>query len=336
MKAIVLRELGGADKLRLEEVPDPQPGAGEVVVKLRAAALNHRDVWICHGQYAGIKLPIILGSDGAGVVAEAGEGVDPTMIGRECVINPSLDWGPHERVQQRSYRMLGLPDNGTFAELIKIPAANVYPKPAGLSWEEAAAVPLAGLTAYRATVTRARVQAGETVLVTGIGGGVATFALQIAKHLGARVFVTSGSDAKLARARELGADGGVNYHSPEWAKELVALCGGAGPDAVIDSAGGQSLEKAVEIVKPGGRIVFYGATTGLAPNLDLRRIFFKQLDVLGSTMGNPREFGEMLKLFDGGGLRPVIDQVFPLAEAVAAHRRMEEAEQFGKIVLRIE
>lgn len=336
MKAVVLRELGGPENLLYEDVPDPQPGTGEVVVKLKNAALNHRDVWIRKGLYAGIKLPIILGSDGAGVVATVGDGVDKSLVGSAVIINPGLCWGADERVQSSDFRILGLPDDGTYAEYVKVPAEYIHAKPENLSFAEAAAIPLAGLTAYRAVVTRARVQAGETVLVTGIGGGVATFALQIARHLGARVFVTSGSDAKIERAKELGAAGGVNYKSPDWAKELVALNDGQGPDVVVDSAGGESLEKAVEIVKPAGRIVFFGATTGLAKKLDLRRIFWKQLNILGSTMGSPAEFAAMVRLYGAGGLRPAVDKIFPLAEAPASHTRMEEAEQFGKIILACE
>lgn len=335
MKAIVLRELGGPEKLLYEDVPAPVAGPGEVVVQLKAAALNHRDRWIRLGQYAGIKVPIILGSDGAGVVASVGEGVDDALVGRAVVINPSLDWGADEAAQSKKFRILGLPDDGTYAEFIKVPAANVLAKPDHLSFEEAAAIPLAALTAYRAVATRAQVKAGETVLVTGIGGGVATFALQIAKALGARVLVTSGSDDKLAKAQELGAAGGANYKTQDWAKEITALTDGAGPDVIIDSAGNGTLETAVKIVKPAGRIVFFGATNGLAPNLDLRRIFFKQLNLLGSTMGSAREFAAMLQLYGEQQLRPAVDQVFPLAEAAAAHQRMEEAGQFGKLVLQI-
>jgi zinc-binding alcohol dehydrogenase/oxidoreductase len=292
-------------------------------------------VWIRKGMYAGIKLPMVLGSDGAGQVSEVGEGVDRSLVGQAAVINPSLDWGSDERVQGPSFRILGLPDYGTYAQFVKVPAQNVFRRPAGLSVEEAAAIPLAGLTAYRALVTRAQVRAGETVLVTGIGGGVSSFALQIAKKLGARVLVTSGSDAKLARAQELGAEGGVNYHKDDWAKEIVKLAGGEGPEVVIDSVGGATFVKATELVRPGGRIVTFGATTGAADKVEIRRIFWKQISILGSTMGTAREFGEMLALFGPGGLRPAIDQVFPLAEAPSAHRRMEEAGQFGKIVLRI-
>jgi NADPH:quinone reductase-like Zn-dependent oxidoreductase len=336
MKAVVLRELGGPEKLLYEDVADPVAGAGEVVVKLKAAALNHRDQWIRHGLYAGIKLPIILGSDGAGVVQSVGEGVDSSLIGKEVVINPSLDWGEDERAQGKNYRILGLPDDGTYAELIKVPARNVLPKPEHLSWAEAAAIPLAGLTAFRAVTTRAQVKSGETVLVTGIGGGVATFAMQFCKALGARVIVTSGSDEKLAQAKQLGADGGANYRNESWPKEVVSLSGGAGPDVVVDSAGGTTLEECVKIVKPAGRIVFFGATTGLAHNLDLRRIFFKQLNILGSTMGSDREFAGMLKCYNDHKLRPVVDQVFPLAETPAAHQRMEAGGQLGKIVLKID
>ncbi|MFN7999937.1 MAG: zinc-binding dehydrogenase [Acidobacteriota bacterium] len=334
MRAIVLRELGSVDNLRLEEVPDPQPGPGEVVVRLHAAALNHRDVFIVQKLYPNIKLPAILGSDGAGVVSAVGEGVSAELLGQEVVVNPSLEWGDDERTQGPKYRILGMPEEGTFAEFIKVPAENVNPKPAHLSFAEAAALPLAGLTAYRAVVTRAQVKAGETVLVTGIGGGVATFALQIAKALGARVFVTSGSDEKLARAQSLGADGGVNYKTADWGKQLVALTGG-GPDVVIDSAGGDALETSARILKQAGRIVFYGATTGLAKNLDLYRLFFKQATLMGSTMGSPREFAALLDLYAKEQIHPVVDQVFPLAEAAAAHRHMEEAGQCGKIVLQI-
>jgi zinc-binding alcohol dehydrogenase/oxidoreductase len=335
MKAIVYSEPGKVESLKLTEVPDPQPAAGEVIVRLKAAALNHRDLFIIQGLYPKINLPVILGSDGSGVVAAAGPGIDQSLVGREVVINPSLDWGDDERFQGSNYRILGMPDYGTFAELVKVPAVNINPKPAHLTFEEAAALPLAGLTAYRSVVTRAQVKSGEMVLVTGMGGGVSTFAAKIASGLGARVYATSGSDEKLRRAGEIGALGGANYKKPEWGKEIVSLCDGAGPDVVVDSAGGETLETAVKIIKPGGRIVFYGATTGLAKNLDLFRCFFKQLTIMGSTMGSPREFEAMLEFADKQKLRPVIDKVYPLAETAAAMRRMEEGGQLGKIVLRV-
>ena len=337
MQAIILREPGPAENLRLEDAPDPAPGAGDVVVRLKAAALNHRDLWIRSGTGAyagGFKQRVILGSDGAGEVLSVGSGGDPALVGRAVVINPSLDWGDVDAAQGPAFRILGLPDDGTYAQAVRVPARNVHPKPAALSFEEAAAIPLAALTAYRAVVTRARVQAGETVLVTGIGGGVSTFAMQIAAHLGARVFVTSGSDAKLARAREMGVAGGANYRTQDWAHEIAALCKG-GPDVVIDSVGGDTFAKSVEILKPGGRVASYGATTGPVKDFVLRNLFWKQATVFGTTMGSPRDFAAMLKLYDQGLLRPVVDKVFPLADTAAAHRRMEEAGQFGKIVLGI-
>jgi len=334
MKAVLLYELGEAENLRVSDAPDPRPGENEVVVRLRAAALNHRDVFIRRGLYAGIKLPVILGSDGAGEVAEVGAGVDPTLIGKAVVIYPCFDWGSDPRAQSAKFRILGMPDDGTYAQLVRVPAANVAPKPKAHTFEQAAALPLAGLTAYRAVVTRAGVQAGEKVLVTGIGGGVAAFVLQIARHRGAQVFVTSGSDEKLKRAGEIGAEGGVNYHSADWGKEIVALTGG-GPDVVIDSVGGETFNKAIEILKPGGRLVVYGATTGAASKLEIRRIFWKQLSLFGATMGTREEFNSMLELYEEDALRPIVDKVFDLADTAEAHRRMEEGGQFGKIVLRI-
>jgi NADPH:quinone reductase-like Zn-dependent oxidoreductase len=333
MKAVVLRELGGPEVLRVQDAPDPRPAAGEVVVRLRAAALNHRDVWIRTGRYAGITLPVILGSDGTGVVVETGTGVDPAWRGREVVIDPALNWGDDERVQGTAFQILGLPRDGTYAELVTVPADSLHDRPPNLSWEEAAAVPLASVTAYRALVTRAQVAAGETVVVTGIGGGVATCALLIALHLRASVYVTSGSDAKLEAARRHGAAGGANHGDPNWPKALIGLIGER-PDVVIDGAGGETFNRTLDLVKPGGRVVSYGATLGPAPALEVRRIFWKQLDVLGSTMGDRRDFAAMLRLY-ADGLRPIVDSVLPLESASEAHRRMEEGKQFGKIVLRI-
>lgn len=333
MRAVVLTGLGDSDNLRLENRPDPVPGPGEALVRLHAAALNRRDVWIRKGQYAGIKVPIVLGSDGAGEVVGVGERVDPSWKGRQVVIDPSFNWGSDERAQDSAFNILGLPVNGTYAELVVVPAANLHPKPATLTWEEAAAVPLASVTAYRALVTRARVQAGETVVVTGIGGGVATCALQIARVLGAKVFVTSGHDSKIAAAKRLGAMGGVNHRKDDWVKTLLAEIGYR-PDVVIDGAGGETFNRALDALTPGGRLVSYGSTLGVAQNVEVRRIFWKQLNVLGSTMGSPSDFAAMLELYDAG-MKPVIDKVFPLEQAGDAHIRMEAGDQFGKIVLRI-
>src|SRR5262245_4666085 len=336
MRAIVLRELGEPEKLQMETVPDPSLGPRDVLVRLKAAALNHRDVWIRTGRYAGIKLPVILGSDGAGEIIEVGAEVDQALQGRAVVIYPAMNWGDDERGAGPGFKIRGLPYNGTYAELIAVPAAHAFPKPASLSFDEAAALPLALLTAYRALRTRAQIQAGETCLVTGIGGGVSSFVLQLALAIGARVLVTSGSEEKLERAREMGAAGGANYHSPDWGEEILKLCEGRGLQVVVDSAGGETFEKALDLVSPGGRVVSYGATTGPARQIEVRRIFWKQLNVLGTTMGTAQEFEAALRFYEANGLQPVIDQVFPLSEAPAAHRRMETGSQFGKVVLKIE
>ena len=335
MQAIVQRETGGPEVLRLEEVADPLPLPNEVVVRLHSAALNRRDLWIRIGQYAGIKLPLTPGSDGAGEIAAVGDDVQGIHVGQQVVIDPLIDWGDNPRAQSGAARILGLPDDGTLAQLVRVPASNVYPRPDGLSWEETAALPLAGLTAYRALVTRGRVQAGETVLIPGIGGGVASFVLLIAQHLGAHVIVTSGSHEKLARARELGAVAGFNYRESDWVRAVREATGGHGPDLVVDSVAGETFNQVLDAVRPGGRVVTYGATLGPAPKVEIRRIFWKQIDVLGSTMGRPGEFAAMLDLFGAGKARPVVDEVFQLAEAGAATARMEAAAQFGKIVIRI-
>ena len=334
MRAILLHEVCEPEALRVADAPDPTPGRGELVVRLRAAALNRRDLYICRGQYAGLRYPVIPGSDGAGEVAALGPDTSGVSPGDAVVINPSLDWGDDPRIQGARWRILGLPDNGTFAEYVKVPAANVLPRPAGLSDEEAAALPLAGLTAYRAVVTRGRVQVGETVLVLGIGGGVATFALLIARRAGAHVLVTSGSEEKLARAKALGADGGFNYKAGDWVRAVREATGG-GPDLIIDGTGGETFEQALDAAPPGGRIVIYGATTGPAPQVTVRRIFWKHLNVVGSTMGSPGDFRAMLALFGQTGLHPVVDRIFPLAEAGRALSHMDRSEQFGKIVLRV-
>jgi NADPH:quinone reductase-like Zn-dependent oxidoreductase len=331
--AVVLRELGAPANLRVEEWPQPAPAPGEVVVRVRAAALNHRDVWIRRGQYAGIRLPAILGSDAAGEVTAAGDDESRRWIGREVVIDPSFGWGADPRAQSSAFHLLGMPTEGTYAEFVKVPAANIYPKPSHLTFEEAAALPLAAVTAYRAIVTRAAVQARETVVITGIGGGVAVAALTIAVSLGATVYVTSGSEKKIATAKQHGAVDGVLYHAGDWPRTLLATIGRR-PDVIVDGAGGDTFAQALDLVRPGGRIVTYGATRGAIPNVEVRRIFWKQLDIHGSTMGTPDDFTRMLATY-AQGLRPVVDIVLPLDQAAGAHARLESGEQFGKIVLRV-
>jgi zinc-binding alcohol dehydrogenase/oxidoreductase len=334
MKAIRLHEIGGPENLVYEDVPEPEPGAGEIVVRLHNAALNRRDVFVTRGQYPGAKpdaLPMILGSDGSGEVVARGDGADGPSEGTEVVINPALYWGDNPRVPGKEYRILGLPDEGTFAQFVKVTADHVFPKPSHLSFEEAAAIPLGALTAYRALVTRGQVKEGETVVVPGIGSGVATFVVQMAAALGARVFVTSGSDEKIEMARELGAEGGVNYNHEDWSKELKNMAGGV--DLGVDHVGGEAFDALVSLAAPGGRIVTFGATAGPKVTVVMPRIFLKHLTVLGTAMGTPEEFGAMLELYQESGLRPAINETFPLEETTAAMERMEEGTGLGKIVL---
>jgi zinc-binding alcohol dehydrogenase/oxidoreductase len=332
MNAALIAEV--KQPLPLQAVPDPVAAPGHAVVRLKAAALNHRDLWIQLGQYANIKLPLIPGSDGAGVVESTGTPADSAWVGREVIINPSLDWGDDPRAQGPKFRILGLPDPGTLAEKIAIPVANLAPKPAHLTWEQAAALPLAGLTAWRALFTRAKLQPGDRVLVTGIGGGAALYALQFAVAAGAQVWVTSGSADKIARAKALGAAGGVSYREAGWAAALQAAAGGLF-DVIVDSAGGEGFGSLIELTRPGGRLAFFGATTGNPPGLDVRKCFFRQINLLGTTMGSPADFAGMTAFVAQHRIVPVVDRVFPLAQATAAFHLMETGAQFGKIVVGI-
>ena len=346
MKAIILAETHQA--VQLIDAPTPSAGPGEVLVNLRAAALNHRDVFIQQGRYPGIKLPVILGSDGAGVVADVGAGVDPVWRGQEVIINCSLNWGINPRFYGPDFKILGMPDNGTFAEYVAVPAKYIHHKPAHLTFVQAAALPLAGVTAWRALMTRAGLhttgnQTPEKVLITGIGGGAALFALQFAVGAGAEVWVTSGSDEKLAKARKLGATGGVNYREPDWAKTLMIQTGGGRPgppargdfDVIIDSAGGAGFAKLIDVAAPGGRIALFGGTTGNLADIAPPKVFFKQLAIFGSTMGTEHEFTDMVSFVNAKKMMPVVDETFALADAELAFRRMDDGKQFGKIVLNV-
>lgn len=332
MKAVQVTAI--KQPVSISELPAPLAAPGLAIVQLKAAALNHRDVFIQQGLYPGIKLPVTPGSDGAGVVTAVGSEADAAWLGREVIINPALDWGADPRAQGPNFRILGMPDAGTFAEQIAIPVANLASKPAHLTWEQAAALPLAGLTAWRAVFTRAQLRAGERVLVTGIGGGAALFALQFARAAGAEVWVTSSSPEKLARAQALGAAGGVNYRDADWSEQLLKTAGGAF-DVIVDSAGGDGFTKLVDCAKPGGRIVFFGATVGNPKLFEMRKCFFRQINVLGTTMGSPVDFAGMTALVNTAKIVPTVDAVFPLAEAERALRHMDAAAQFGKIVLKM-
>jgi NADPH:quinone reductase-like Zn-dependent oxidoreductase len=326
-------QITGLNQLVVSEVSAPQASAGEAIVKIKAAALNHRDVWIKLGQYAGLKYPCTPGSDGAGIVTAVGSGVDASLIGREVMVNPSFGWGTNERAQGPEFSILGLPRAGTLAEQIAVPAIQLVAKPSKLSWEEAAAIPLAGLTAWRALVSRAQLRANEKLLVTGIGGGVALFALQFAISLGAEVWVTSSSNEKIERAVRLGAKGGVNYTDANWAKKLADEAGGF--DVIIDSAGGEGFESLIDLAAPGGRVVFFGATRGNPPVLPLRKVFWRQITLLGTTMGSPTDWAAMTDHLSKYELKPVVSEVFALEEAEAGFALMEKGGQFGKIVIRV-
>ncbi|MSU45762.1 MAG: alcohol dehydrogenase [Lacunisphaera sp.] len=329
MKAAVFSEIG--KPLVVQQVPDLVAAPSQAVVRLKAAALNHRDLWMQLGLYPNIQVPITLGSDGAGIVNSVGTKSDQSWVGREVIINPAIAWGDDPRAQGPDFRILGLPDNGTFAEQVSIPVANLAPKPPHFTWEQAAALPLAGLTAWRALFTRAQLKAGERVLVTGVGGGAALFALQFAAAAGANVWVTSSSPEKISRAQALGAAGGVNYRDADWSTQLQKSAGLF--DVIIDSAGGDGFARLIELARPGGRLVFFGATTGNPKVLDVRKCFFRQINLLGTTMGSPADFAGMTSFVATHKIAPVVDRVSPLHQAEAALRHMETGAQFGKIVL---
>ena len=326
MKAVRIHEDGGPEVLRYEDAPDPVPGPGEVLIELRAASLNHLDIWLRRGLPSAPK-PRILGADGAGVVAGLGEGADGLEPGDRVVLNPGLDDGA---------RIVGEHMDGTHAELIALPADYVHPLPDDLSFEEAAAFPLVFETAYRLLVTRAGLREGEWVLVWGIGSGVATATLQVAKALGARVIVTSSSDEKLVRARdELGADATVNHAEGDVVAAVREATNGHGADVVVEHVGEATWKTSLQVAAPQGRIAVIGAKSGPNPPANLHRIWWKQLTVVGSTMGTREDFAAVYELVKSGRAQPVVDRVFPLAEAAAAHEHLEAGRQLGKVVLRI-
>jgi NADPH:quinone reductase-like Zn-dependent oxidoreductase len=325
MKAIVIHEDGGPDVLRYEDAPDPQPSRGEVLVRMRFASLNHLDIWTRKG-LPSVSKPRILGADGSGVIDALGADVVGLEPGQPVVINPGLEHGS-------SIHVIGEHTQGVHAELAAIPATNVYPLRDGVTFEEGAAFPLVYETAYRMLVTRAALQEGEWVLVWGIGGGVATAAFRIAHALGARTVVTSSNEAKLAKAKALGADATVNHATDDVVAAVKEATGG-GADVVVESVGEDTWKRSLDGARQGGRIVVCGATSGPNPPAALHRVWWKQLTILGSSMGTRTDFEAAYDLV-AAGAKPVIDSVFPLAEARAAHERLEAGEQFGKILLAI-
>ncbi len=329
MKALQLISPG---KISIVDVDTPVPASGQVLVKLQAAALNKRDQFIREGKYPNLKFPAILGSDGSGIVEQTGEQVDSAWVGKEVVINPNQGWGSNPDVQERSYSILGMPDNGTLAEYMVIDADRLHEKPAHLSFEQAAALPLGALTAYRACFRHGHIKPGENVLISGFGGGVAQFAFQFALTVGANVYVTSGSAEKRKMATDLGASGAFDYRDKDWYKNPWQTKGGF--DVVIDSAGGEQINHFLKIMRPAGRIVFYGATNGLPSSLDLYRMFWNQLTLQGSTMGNDEEFASMLRFVSEHKIVPVIDSVRPFDEVLQALDDMSANRKVGKLILK--
>lgn len=343
MKAVRIHAYGGVEQLLYEEAAEPRvPAPNEVIVKLKAAAINHIDIWNRMGTTGiAFEMPHILGADGAGRVFEIGERVANVQTGDDVCLYPPSGCGRCEFcLTDRDFmcvhlHVLGERLEGTYTQYVKLPAENCFPIPAGLSFEEAAAFPLVFITLWRMLITNAQLKPGETLLIIGIGGGVASAALQVAKKIGAHVIVTSGSDEKLKRAENLGADHGTNHREKDFARAASELTEGRGVDVVLDCVGGEVWQKSLAALSRGGRLVTCGATAGGQPIDDLEAIFSKHLKIYGSTLGSREEFRQLLSFLEIAHIKPIIDSVFPLNEAAAAQRRMEEAKQFGKIVLQI-
>lgn len=331
MRAVLFK--GKDHPLVIEPLKNLKPVKDQVLVRLHNAAINHRDLWIIRDQAQHFPAGITLGSDGAGVVEAVGEDANALLVGSEVVINPSLNWGTNPIVQGDAFKILGFPDNGTFSDYILIPRQYIFEKPKHLSFPEAAAVPLSGLTAYRALFSKARLRANEKVLITGVGGGVALWVLQFAVAYQACVYVTSGSDEKIKKAKSLGAKEGFNYNDPEWVDKAIRETGGF--DIIIDSAGGADFNKLLTLALPGARIVNFGRTAGDINALSTRTLYWKQISILGTTMGTRDEFLSMLDFLESRKLKPVIDTVLPLEQIEDALKRMEQQNQFGKIILQI-
>lgn len=324
MKALTITQ--ESEPIQLASLDTPTIVDGECLVKLHAAALNRRDQWIREGMYPGIQYGTILGSDGCGVVAEG----PSEWMGKEVVINPNVGWGDDPEVQSASYSVLGMPTNGTLASFIKVPIHRLHSKPEKLSAEEAAAFPLAGLTAFRATIKKGNASKGKKVLITGAGGGVSQFAIDFALSAGAEVYVTSGSQGKIDQVLHKGVKAGFNYKDEKWAKSASEI---GGFDTIVDSAGGYQLNNYLKIVKPGGRIVMYGSTIGYPEKVDVFRLFWSQAQIMGSTMGNDQEFAVMLEWVDRFDIKPTIDQVFDFDSYLDAFNRFKNPDAFGKIVI---
>ena len=340
MKAVIFKQHGGPEVLEYTEVPEPTIKSNEVLVEVKACALNHLDIWARVG-LPGIDIPLphILGNDIAGVVRDVGDLVSWVRIGDEVMLQPGVSCGHCAECLAgrdnlcRDYDILGYRRPGGYAELVVAPGVNVVPKPKNLSWEEAAALPLVTVTAWHMLVTRAAVQPGEDVLIHAAGSGVGSIGIQIAKLRGARVIATASSDEKLAKAKELGADEVVNYSKEDWPKEVKRLTNRRGVDVVFEHTGAATWPGSIASLKPNGRLVTCGATSGYAAQTDLRQVFYRHITILGSFMGSKSELLEAMKFVESGKIRAVVDQVLPLEQARRAHELMEDRAQFGKLVL---
>ncbi len=330
MKALVLT---GPGVIEWKELDKPSLSAGKALVKIKAISLNRRDEWIKEGKYPNIRYGGILGSDGAGIVEAVHDENDKAWEGKEVVINPNINWGPDPDVQSKNYTILGMPVNGTFAEYCLVDADRLQPKPFHLDLLQASALPLGGLTAFRALFRQGGLQAGKNVLISGFGGGVAQFAFLFAQAAGGQVYVTSGSDEKVARALKMGAKGAYNYKKESNYSELWKTKGGF--DLIIDSAGGDQINNFIKVLKPNGKIVFYGATNGLPSKLDLYRMFWNQLSLQGTTMGNDHEFNEMLTFVGKHQIRPLVDSIRPFSRLPESIADIARPNKVGKIVFQV-
>ncbi len=330
MKALVLTKPG---QIELIEIPKPTLSEGKALVRIKAAALNRRDDWIREGKYPNIKFGVTMGSDGAGIVEEVFDEVNQPWIGQEVVINPNIEWGPDPEAQSLKYTILGMPVNGTFAEYTLVSVDRLHRKPVHLDFLQAASLPLGGLTAFRSLFRKGELKGGQNILISGFGGGVAQFAFLFARAAGANVYVTSGSDDKIEKAIKLGAKGAYNYKREASYPDLWKTKGGF--DLVIDSAGGDQLNNFIKILRPKGKIVFYGATNGLPAKLDLYRMFWNQLSLLGSTMGNDHEFSEMLAFVSKHQVRPLVDSIRPFSKIAESFPDITRPNKVGKIVFQV-
>jgi len=340
MRAAIVREHGGPEVIRVEEIPTPEPGPGEVAVGVRACAINHLDLWVRRGiPGAGFHLPRIGGADIAGEVVALGDGVGDVAIGAAVMVSPGVSCGACERCVAgldhlcRRYAILGEGVDGGLAERVIVPRANVVEKPTRLSWTDAAALSLPWLTAWHMLVARAELRGGETILVQAAGSGVSSAGIQIARYLGAHVIATAGSDEKLERARAIGADETINYKTEDFVTRVRTLTKKRGVDVVLEHVGGETFERSLRCLARAGRLVTCGATTGGAASIDLRHVFFKSQSILGSTMGSKAEFRQLVRLYDRGLFTPLVDRVLPLEAIADAHAALERREVFGKVVL---